>query len=86
MANWKTMIEEEMRNRGEAWSDIVSSTLTDAEASKSFDDGFGGVGGQHFTVWTEKTVYFPVTYDGIEWVGSVSRHPDGRATPHHGGG
>jgi hypothetical protein len=31
-------------------------------------------------------VYFPACYDGAEWVGSVSRNPDGKATRHQGGG
>lgn len=31
-------------------------------------------------------VYFPLCYDGSEWVGSVSRNPNGVSTMHLGGG
>ena len=42
----------------------------------AFNSGYGGTEGAHFTVWTERYVYFPVQYDGSEWVGHVPRHPD----------
>ena len=86
MENWKEMIEEEMKSRGETLSDIEQNTLTDSEMIEKFYSGYGGTGGNPFTVWTAKTVYFPVCYDGAEWVGSVSRHPDGKPTSHQGGG
>ena len=38
-----------------------------------FDDGYGMREGIPFVLWTEKWVYFPVCYDGGEWVGSVPR-------------
>ena len=44
-----------------------------------------GSEGKPFTIWTANTVYFPVVYDGAEWVGSVSRNPDGKPTDHQGG-
>ena len=51
-----------------------------------FDHGYGGARGCSFTAWTEQRVYFPVEYDGSEWIGSVPRNPCDEATPHQGGG
>jgi hypothetical protein len=59
--------------------------MTDEEMNKEFDSGYGGTKGVPFTVWTKNTVYFPICYDGAEWVGSVSRNPDGKSTEHQGG-
>lgn len=50
-----------------------------------FDDDFGGSKGCDFTLWTKNNVYFPVVYDGSEWVGSVPRNPSNRASKHWGG-
>ena len=50
-----------------------------------FGNGFGAHEGIPFTMWTKKRVYFPVEYDGAEWVSSVSRNPDGEPTGHVGG-
>ena len=35
-----------------------------------------------YTVWTEKRVYFPISFEGHTWVESVSRDPDGGPTSH----
>lgn len=53
---------------------------------REFDDGWGGIQGHPFTLWTESRVYFPVTYDGKEWCASVPRHPCVEPSQHHGGG
>ncbi len=49
------------------------------------DTGHGGEQGQPFTVWTERRVYFPLCYDGAEWVGSAPRDPCDEALRHQGG-
>jgi hypothetical protein len=86
MSTWREMLEEAMKDRGELFTDLVSSTLSDAEMDKEFDSGYGSANGEPFTAWSENTVYFPVCYDGQEWVGFVSRNPDGKPTWHQGGG
>ena len=86
MSNWKEMLTDVMQERGETLADIESNTLSDDEMVKEFYAGYGGIEGAPFTVWTANTVYFPICYDGSEWVGSVSRNPDGRPTGHFGGG
>lgn len=101
LVTWREMLTEELKANGEGFSDIVSLCAAPNRYSwdppaipyegeswldEKFDSGYGGTRGAFFTVWTHKRVYFPVCYDGAEWVGSVARNPDGIATPHQGGG
>ena len=83
--NWRELISYEMKQYGETFSDVVSITLTDEDLNERFYDGFGSSNGKPFTAWTKDRVYFPVVYDGAEWVGSVPRNPNGEKTKHHGG-
>ena len=85
MTNWKECIEGEMKLHNETFDDVVECTLTKEELMVEFDSGFGGSEGAPFTLWTTNRTYFPVVYDGAEWVGSVSRNPDGKPTYHLGG-
>ena len=85
MSTWKAMLQSAMQERGETLADIQANTLSEADMLIEFDCGFGGTEGVPFTAWTANTVYFPICYDGAEWVGSVSRHPDGKPTEHQGG-
>ena len=85
MKSWKELLLANMADHNETMDDLVDSTLTDEELDVQFDNGFGGPKGKPFTVWTERRVYFPVVYDGAEWVASVSRDPDGQPTEHVGG-
>ena len=85
MCTWKELLEDEMKERGERLADLEANTLTEADMAREFHSGYGGVEGVPFTAWSAKTVYFPICYDGAEWVGSVSRHPDGKPTEHQGG-
>ena len=64
---------------------ISHCTLTEAQWDELFDSGFGGSEGEPFTAWSESYVYFPVVYDGAEWVGRVPRHPCDVPTKHQGG-
>jgi len=85
MANWKDMLLEKLAENNETLDDIISNTMTDEEMVLEFDDGYGCAEGIPFTVWTSNSVYFPVIYDGAEWVGRVARNPDGKPTDHQGG-
>lgn len=86
MENWKTLLDETLKENGDSWDNIEANTMTEVDMAKKFDSGYGGINGCPFTMWTKRYVYFPICYGGAEWVGSVSRHPDGKATYHHGGG
>ena len=86
MTNWRELILKAMREHGESLGDIIANTLNEQEMGIKFPRGHkAGLEGQPFTIWTNNRVYFPAVYDGSEWVESVSRNPDGKATHHIGG-
>ena len=82
---WRELITVTMDDVGEKWEDVVAFAPTDMDLDREFYDGFGGSEGKPFTLWTKNRVYFPVVYDGAEWVGSVPRNPNGEITKHIGG-
>ena len=79
--SWRVEIAKAMNTAHDSWDSIVHSTLDSEGLDQQFDPGFG----EPFTVWTHTRVYFPVVYDGPEWVGSVPRHPCDERTEHMGG-
>lgn len=64
---------------------IIHCTLTEEELNRKFDDEYGAPDGKQFTAWSKKYVYFPVVYDGAEWVGRSPRNPCDEVTNHVGG-
>lgn len=82
---WRKGISSAFESSGDEWATVISSTLTYEDLDQEFDDGYGGSEGCPFTLWTEKYVYFPVVYDGSEWVGWVPRNPCDIKTSHIGG-
>ena len=80
MDTWRELIEE--ATKGDS---IIKNTLTEDELDIRFG-GFGGPEGKPFSAWSEQYVYFPVCYDGTEWVGRARRNPCDEATKHMGGG
>lgn len=86
MANntWKNMLKQAFENNKEDFSKMIT-TLTDKELNEEFDDGYGGSQGKPFTAWGEKRVYFPIVYDGAEWVESAPRNPCDEKCFHFGG-
>jgi hypothetical protein len=80
MTNWKKEIE----NCADG-DKIDFCTLSNEELLEEFDPGYGGSEGKSFTAWSKKWVYFPVVYDGAEWVERVPRDPCKIATEHVGG-
>jgi len=83
---WKKELSKAFQENGDSWDNVEHNTMSEEEMDKEFDPCYGFKKGIPFTVWTKDYVYFPVFYDGDEWVGKVSRNPDGKATPHQGGG
>jgi len=81
--NWKKEIEKVSGTKKE--DKIIHSTLSEEELTEEFYSGYGGSNGKPFTAWSETYVYFPVVYDGAEWVGRVRRNPCEEASGHHGG-
>lgn len=81
---WRKMIEESL-NEGDKFEDLEIA-IDAGELDREFDDGFGGTEGAPFTAWSKNHVYFPICYDGSEWVGSVPRNPCDVKSTHQGGG
>jgi len=87
MTTWRKMIENEMSAHNDSFDNIVSQIgETENWLDINFKNGYGGTEGPPFTLWTYERVYFPVQYDGSEWVSSVPRNPNGEITYHVGGG
>lgn len=82
---WRKQLTAAFAKNKESWDDVESITLSEEQLNCKFYPGYGGSEGDPFTVWTKNRVYFPVVYDGSEWVESVSRNPDGKPTAHFGG-
>ena len=81
---WRKEIADEMQVKGDEGPLIAAApdwSVLDVE----FDSDWGSHEGQPFTAWTERRVYFPVVYDGSEWVGSAPRDPCDEACTHVGG-
>jgi len=86
MTTWRKLIEEEIKLNKDSWSDIEYYTPKDGKwLDYLFDDSYGKIQGEKFTLWTKTRVYFPACYEGVEWVSSVSRNPDDKPTVHIGG-
>ncbi len=80
MATWRELIDHAAED-----DKIIACTLSDDEMQIVFDDGYGVNKGVPFTAWSENFVYFPVVYDGAEWVGRTPRNPCDVVTRHQGG-
>lgn len=83
---WRKLLTEALEDNKESFGDIISITLSNDELDEEFYAGYGSCEGKPFTAWTEDRVYFPVGYDGSEWVDSVPRNPCSILTSHIGGG
>lgn len=86
MVTWKELLEDELLENKDSFDNIIKNTMTDEEMSVEFCDSYGGYNGIPFTVWTHDYVYFPIGYDGSEWVGSAPRNPCDIKLRHQGGG
>lgn len=84
MTTWKELIQDALRETGERFEQLTS-TLTSNQWYDEFDAGHGRPEGIPFTAWGPKYVYFPVVWDGKEWVGYAPRWVSDRPTQHQGG-
>ena len=84
MANWYLMLKKAMEDDGEDFSQRVC-TLTEHQLLEEFDGGYGSEQGAPFTAWGKDWVYFPICYDGAEWVGHAPRNPCVTSMEHQGG-
>lgn len=86
---------QELKNRGwlsdvnknYEWHNTYPATDTFEEfLHKEFDDDYGGIEGDSFVILTKDWIYFPICYDGAEWIERVPRYPNDTFIPHHFGG
>lgn len=85
MNTWKKMITEIAKSKGEEFESLLLE-IDAGEIDREFDDGYGGTEGAPFTAWGKDWVYFPICYDGAEWVGCAPRGPmSGFKMQHQGG-
>jgi hypothetical protein len=85
MTTWRALLETERALNGDV-GPIVHVAPEEAVLDVQFDAGYGSEQGPPVLVWSEQYVYFPVCYDGSEWLGSAPRNPDPEGQEHVGGG
>lgn len=81
--NWYNLLKEAMENDGEDFDKRIC-TLDEAGLRIEFDAWYGPIEGKPFTAWGEKWMYFPLSYDGEEYVGHAPRNPCDIAMEHQG--
>jgi hypothetical protein len=64
---------------------VIAVAPDEATLDVPFYDGYGGSEGPAVLIWTEARVYFPVVYDGSEWIASAPRNPVAEGQHHVGG-
>lgn len=85
LQSWAEMLKKKCKEDGENFASLIC-TLTPEQMAVKFDSGFGGTNGAPFTAWGKNWVYFPICYDGAEWVGHAPRFPGHDGMDHQGGG
>ena len=83
MTNWREELKEAFEANGDDFSKM-KTTLTESDLNIEFDSESATESGKPFTAWGEEYVYFPICYEGSEWVGSAPRNPCDEATSHQG--
>ena len=66
-------------------SALVAVAPVEQSLDVQFDNGYGSSEGPPVLIWTETHVYFPVVYDGAEWLDSAPRNPIDVGQSHVGG-
>lgn len=84
MNSWYELLRLAMEENGEDFEKRIC-TMTDEQLKVNFDDDSGEPEGLPFTAWGPDWVYFPIIYDGKEWVGSAPRNPCDHPMAHQGG-
>ena len=77
----KDLIEEEMKEHGDKWENIVSKRhIMERDVDWRYEDKywydyrFTSGSYPYFVVMTKNWIYFPVEYDGDVWVESIPRN------------
>lgn len=83
MKTWRQLITETLKETNENFDDLVIN-IPEGELDRKFDNGLGNPEGSCFTAWGPQYVYFPLCYDGSEWVGYAPRNPCEKMMEHQG--
>lgn len=83
--SWRELIIECLEKTRDKFEHL-QFVIDEGELDRKFDNGFGGEEGAPFTAWSKDFVYFPICYDGSEWVGYAPRNPCDVKMAHQGGG
>ena len=84
MTTWYACLKSKMERDGEDFNTRIC-TLDEVQLQVEFDAGYGAEEGMPFTAWGKDWVYFPICYDGAEWVGHAPRNPCEIVMDHQGG-
>ena len=86
--NWESIVKVCLADKVYPWDDVDFKKKHGDTPwyAVEFDSGYGGVEGIAFMLWTGSYVYFPIMYDGAEWVESVPRNPTDDVKLGHFGG
>ncbi len=85
MTTWRKELETVFSQYDDSFENVIDYSPKDSKwLDFYFDDYSKEIEGNSFTIWTKKRVYFPVSSNGQESVGSVSRYPDNNSTDHFG--
>lgn len=81
---WRQQLEIARDDNGDTTPIIAYAPANSAIWDKEFDNGYGSPEGSNVLAWSETHVYFPVVYDGAEWIESAPRDPQEFGQPHVG--
>jgi hypothetical protein len=74
MTTWRIALNKAIKG-SEDQGPVVAYAPNESEFDVEFDAGPGRTNGPPVLAWTERNVYFPVAYDGSEWIESAPRNP-----------
>lgn len=85
-SHWRELLTSALCEHGETWADVEFNTLSSWQLDREFDRECERGGGEPFTMWTDKRIYFPIvrSRDCVTCVGSVPREPSQEPTCHIG--
>ena len=84
MTTWRTKLAYAMKSSDDP-GPVIAYAPDDAETfDVEFDNSWGSLNGPPMLAWTERNVYFPICYDGAEWIESAPRNPQPKGQWHVG--
>lgn len=84
MTTWRALLAEAMHEAKDG-GPVIAVAPDEAAFDVEFDRGYGLSKGPPVLAWTLEYVYFPVVYDGYEWLGHAPRNPQPEGQAHVGG-